>query len=72
MLLLLSPIVPVDCSEPIDALNCFSDRFNQRYGPIHPLFYIGDLNDAVKEATGGSALQVSGCVTVGVVTVLPL
>ena len=51
--------VPGDCSEPVEALSYFSARFTQRYGPIHPLFYIGDLTDAVKVATGGSADEVS-------------
>ena len=26
-----------------------------RYGPVHPMFFIGSLADAVKEATGGLA-----------------
>ena len=47
-----------DCVEPSEGLACFSQRFAQRYGSIHPLFYIGSLADAVSEATGGSVAKV--------------
>ena len=35
------------------ALQVFTTRFEQRYGAMHPLFYIGSLKDAVREATSG-------------------
>ena len=55
----VSSAVPSDCTEPVEALGYFSERFTLRYGDTHPLFFDGDLTDAVKEATGGSAEEVS-------------
>ena len=49
-----------DCVEPSRGLTCFSQRFAQRYGSLHPLFYIGSLADAVNEATGGPVAKVRG------------
>ena len=47
-----------DFIEPSKGLACFSQRFAQRYGNVHPLFYIGSLSDAVNEATGGPVAKV--------------
>lgn len=33
----------------------YNTPHTHRYGPIHPMFFIGSLADAVKEATGGLA-----------------
>lgn len=46
------PLIPPDCEGSVEALHYFSERFGSRYGDIHPLFFIGSLSDAVKEATG--------------------
>ena len=48
------PLMPQGCSPDI-ALQHFARNFEQRYGPTHPLFYVGALSAAVKEATSGSA-----------------
>lgn len=45
--------VPDSCIQPSEALQVFTTRFEQRYGAMHPLFYIGSLKDAVREATSG-------------------
>lgn len=36
----------------------FSEQFTQRYGPIHPAFYQGTLEDAQKEACNKPAKDV--------------
>ena len=57
------PLMSQGSTEPSTALQEFSHNFEQRYGPIHPLFYVGSLSDAVRDATNGSAMSgsVSGC-----------
>ena len=45
--------VPEMCLEPTEALNFFTTRFEVRYGAMHPLFFIGGLKEAVREATSG-------------------
>ena len=49
------PLMPQGCTNPDTELQHFTRNFAQRYGPIHPLFYVGPLSAAVKEATSGSA-----------------
>ena len=39
--------------EVTQALQFFTSRFEGRYGAIHPLFFIGALKEAVREATSG-------------------
>jgi len=53
------PLLPQDCLEPNEALQHFTQKFEQRYGAMHPLFYIGSLSDAVEEATSGPILSES-------------
>ena len=50
-------LMPQGCTEPNTVLQEFSRNFEQRYGPMHPLFYVGPLSDAVREATSGSAMS---------------
>ena len=45
--------VPEDCVEVTEALHYFATRFELRYGAMHPLFYVGGLREAVREATSG-------------------
>ena len=45
------PLVPEDCTEPYEALQCFTHSFELRYGAMHPLFLLGSLADVVAEAT---------------------
>ena len=46
--------------EASEALQHFTGRFEQRYGAMHPIFYVGGLKDAVREATSTTADNVSG------------
>ena len=62
------PLMSQGSSEPSTVLQEFSHNFEQRYGPMHPLFYVGSLSDAVREATNGSAM--SGSVSACMVTLL--
>lgn len=49
-----APLVPEDCTEPYEALQCFTHSFELRYGGMHPLFLLGSLSDVVAEASGPS------------------
>ncbi len=55
MTALREPLVPEDCTEPYEALQCFTHSFELRYGAMHPLFLLGSLSEAVLEATIGTA-----------------
>ena len=55
-------IVPDGCSDPSEALQHFTEKFEQRYGVMHPLFYVGSLKDAVREATTGLHVSAVGVV----------
>ncbi|XP_019876721.1 FAS-associated factor 1 [Aethina tumida] len=44
------PLIPEDVEDEIVGSITFSEQFTQRYGPIHPAFYQGTLEDAQKEA----------------------
>ena len=50
-----NPLVPEDCTEPYEVLQCFTHSFELRYGSMHPLFLLGSLAEAVAEATSPSA-----------------
>lgn len=52
--------VPPHTASDAEALQHFSREFEQRYGTTHPSFYLGSLEDAIKEAFNGSAKEVSG------------
>lgn len=49
------PLVPADCTEPFEVLQCFTHSFELRYGSMHPLFLLGSLADVVAEATSSPA-----------------
>ena len=49
------PLIPQGCKSTDVAMQCFTRNFGQRYGSTHPMFYVGALSAAVKEATSGSA-----------------
>ena len=51
------PLMLPGCTEPDTVLQQFTHNFAQRYGPMHPLFFVGSLSAAVKEATTGSAIS---------------
>ncbi|KAJ8039663.1 FAS-associated factor 1 [Holothuria leucospilota] len=51
------PLIPVNINSDADALQHFSREFEQRYGKTHPHFYLGSLDDAMKEAFNGSAKE---------------
>ncbi len=55
-------VVPEGCEDPEVAMQSFSLCFTSRYGDLHPLFFVGSLADAVKEATGVPADHVRGVV----------
>lgn len=44
-----------------EAIGCihFSERFTSRYGGVHPAFFTGTLEDAIKEACSKPAKDVS-------------
>lgn len=44
-------LIPEECTDPQIALQLFTSNFEQRYGGLHPLFYIGSLAEALKEAS---------------------
>ena len=52
---LKEPLVPEDCTEPYEVLQCFTHSFELRYGVMHPLFLLGSLADVVAEATSPAA-----------------
>ena len=52
---LKDPLVPEDCTEPYEVLQCFTHSFELRYGAMHPLFLLGSLAEAMAEATSGPA-----------------
>jgi hypothetical protein len=45
-------LITEDClsSDELVCTNTFNENFIERYGPLIPLFYIGSLEDAIKEA----------------------
>lgn len=46
----IEPLIPEHIDDEIVGSIGFSERFTQRYGAIHPAFYQGTLDDALKEA----------------------
>ncbi|XP_071846611.1 FAS-associated factor 1-like [Apostichopus japonicus] len=51
------PLIPPHTASDAEALQHFSREFEQRYGTTHPSFYLGSLEDAIKEAFNGSAKE---------------
>lgn len=52
-------LVPEDVEDEIVGSITFSEQFTNRYGPVHPAFYQGTLEDALKEACSRPAKDVS-------------
>ncbi|CAG9857934.1 unnamed protein product [Phyllotreta striolata] len=44
------PLIPDNVEDEIVGSITFSEQFTARYGPVHPAFYQGTLDDAIKEA----------------------
>ncbi|XP_050513741.1 FAS-associated factor 1 [Diabrotica virgifera virgifera] len=44
------PLIPEDVEDEIVGCITFAEQFTTRYGPVHPAFYQGTLDDAIKEA----------------------
>ncbi|CAH1113595.1 unnamed protein product [Psylliodes chrysocephalus] len=44
------PLIPENVEDEIVGSITFSEQFTARYGPVHPAFYQGTLDDAIKEA----------------------
>lgn len=44
------PLIPENIEDELIGTITFNERFTARYGPIHPAFYQGTLEDALKEA----------------------
>ncbi|XP_076439934.1 FAS-associated factor 1-like [Babylonia areolata] len=51
------PLMLTSHGTEIEALEHFSHEFGQRYGEMHPVFYIGSLDDAIKDALQCRALD---------------
>ena len=51
--------MPEDVHDQTAALEHFSREFSNRYGECHPVFYIGNLEDAIKDALHVKAKDVS-------------
>ncbi|KAJ8305447.1 hypothetical protein KUTeg_015992 [Tegillarca granosa] len=47
--------MPENVIDETDALEHFIKEFNDRYGECHPVFYVGTLDDALKEALNTKA-----------------
>ena len=52
-------VVPENVEDELIGTITFNERFTTRYGPIHPAFYQGTLDDALKEACNKPAKEVS-------------
>ncbi len=50
--------MPENASDQTVALECFATEFASRYGDCHPVFYIGTLEDAIKDALHTKAKDV--------------
>ncbi|KAL1513565.1 hypothetical protein ABEB36_002962 [Hypothenemus hampei] len=44
------PLIPENVEDELVGTVTFNERFTARYGPIHPLFFQGTLEDALREA----------------------
>nr|CAH7758970.1 unnamed protein product [Callosobruchus chinensis] len=51
------PLIPENVEDEIVGSITFSENFTTRYGPIHPPFYQGTLDDALKEACSKPAKE---------------
>lgn len=51
------PMIPEHCVDQSEALALFSDNFEKRYGPVHPVFYCGSMKEVIHRATQGQLLD---------------
>ncbi|KAK3091347.1 hypothetical protein FSP39_019169 [Pinctada imbricata] len=51
----LFSLVPESVKDEVDALEHFTKEFRERYGESHPVFFVGSLENALKEALQGRA-----------------
>lgn len=50
-----TPLMPESVNDEVEALEHFTKEFRERYGETHPVFYVGSLENAIKEALNGKA-----------------
>lgn len=53
----ISEMLDENCADTAENLVKFTTQFEERYGEIHPHFYMGPLTEAIKEAGGASAKE---------------
>jgi len=53
----LKTLLPRNSSDDADAMIQFQQNFEERYGEVHPHFYIGPLKNAIDEAAGSNATE---------------
>ncbi|XP_078352953.1 FAS-associated factor 1-like [Oculina patagonica] len=53
----ISEMLEDGCTDAAENLVKFTTQFEERYGEIHPHFYMGPLTEAIKEAGGASAKE---------------
>ncbi|XP_025109075.1 FAS-associated factor 1-like isoform X2 [Pomacea canaliculata] len=46
----IAPLISPNAQTEAEALEQFTHEFSERYGEIHPVFYIGSLDDAIRDA----------------------
>ncbi|XP_014669682.1 PREDICTED: FAS-associated factor 1-like [Priapulus caudatus] len=46
----VQPLIPEEVDDDTEALQSFCREFEARYGEYHPVFFIGSLDDAIREA----------------------
>ena len=51
------PMIPEHCVDQSEALALFSENFEKRYGPTHPIFYCGSMLEVIYKATKGELLD---------------
>ena len=51
------PLMPENVTDDVSALEHFTREFKERYGEYHPVFYIGSLDDAIKDALQVKAVE---------------
>ncbi|XP_060601167.1 FAS-associated factor 1-like [Ruditapes philippinarum] len=51
------PLMPESVKDETEALEHFTREFRERYGETHPVFYVGSLDNAIKDALVVSAKE---------------
>lgn len=51
------PLMPESVNDEIEALEHFTREFRERYGECHPVFYVGSLDNAIKDSLVVSAKE---------------